>query len=196
MKIGIDIDGVLTDSEKYIIDYGVKFCLEHNLTYRINEKEYDENKILGISAENGFKFWNEYLKYYITKYSPRENAAEVIKKLKEEGHEIYLITARNEWGFKADDCGKMKEYTAQWLKEQNIMYDKIIFTEGSKTPYCKGNYIDVMIEDSPKNIKELSEKLPVFCYNNPYNADVTGKNITRVYSWYEVYDKIHKMLEK
>ena len=196
MRIGIDIDGVLTNIEEFIADYEVKFCYENNLSYRVNLNEYDEAKALGISAENCEKFWNKYLKYYAKEYRARDFASEVIKKLKEEGHEIYIVTARNEWGLTGDDYGKMKQFVKEWLKKNNIYYDKIVYTEETKLPYCVGNYIDIMIEDKPENVKEISTKMPVLCYNCNYNADVKGKNITRVYSWYDIYNKINGAVKK
>ena len=35
MNIGIDIDGVLTDIARFAADYGIKFCYENNLDYKI-----------------------------------------------------------------------------------------------------------------------------------------------------------------
>lgn len=196
MRIGIDIDGVLTNIEEFIADYEVKFCYENNLSYRIKLNEYDDAKALGISAENCEKFWNKYIKYYATEYKARDFAAEVINKLKEDGHEIYIVTARNEYGLTGEDYGKMKEFVKEWLKKNNIYYDKIVHTEETKLPYCVGNYIDVMIEDKPENVKEISTKMPVLCYNCSYNVDIKGKNITRVYSWYDIYNKIKQMCNK
>lgn len=193
MRIGIDIDGVLTDIEQFIIDYGLKFCHENNLSYRIKSNEYDEAKALCISEENVDKFWNKYMKYYAKEYRARDFASEVIKKLKEYGHEIYIVTARNEYGLTGDDYGKMKKIVKEWLKKNNIYYDKIVHTEETKLPYCVGNYIDIMIEDKPENIKQVATKIPVLCYNCSYNADIKGKNITRVYSWYDIYYKIKQM---
>lgn len=190
MRIGIDIDGVLTDCDRFVEEYGAKFCVENNLTYRIKPGEYNSSKELGISKENDEKFWNKYLKQYVTEYSPRDFASEVINRLKEECHEIYIITARNEWGFTQEDYGKMREYTEKWLKKNKIYYDKLIFTEGSKVPYVIGNYIDVMIEDAPKHIKPIAKKVPVLAYYNTYNENIKGKNIKRVYNWYDIYNKI------
>lgn len=193
MRIGIDIDGVLTNIEEFIADYEVKFCYENNLTYRVNLKEYDEAKALGISEQNCEKFWNKYMKYYATEYKARDFASEVINKLKEDGHEIYIVTARNEYGLTGEDYGKMKQFVKEWLEKNKIYYDKIVYTEETKLPYCIGNYIDIMIEDKPENVKEISTKIPVLCYNCSYNADIKGKNITRVYSWYDIYNKINQM---
>ena len=193
MRIGIDIDGVLTDVEQFTIDYETKFCYENNLTYKIKPNEYDDSKAFCISEENSEKFWNKYIKYYATEYRARDFASEVIRKLKEDGHEIYIVTARNEWGLTGEDYGKMKEFVREWLKKNDIYYDKILHTEETNLTYCVGNYIDIMIEDKPENVKEISAKMPVLCYNCNYNADIKGKNITRVYSWYDIYNKINQM---
>ena len=196
MRIGIDIDGVLTDSEKNMIDYGTKFCIENNLTYRVKPEKFDGDKVLGISRENEAKFWTKYLGRYIRETKPRDLAKEVIDKLKEERYEIYLITARDEWKNQKEKGVSMREDTKKWLDENGIYYDKLIFSEGGKLPYCVGNYIDVMIEDAPKFIKEVSRKIPVLCYHCTYNQYVKGRNITRVYSWYDIYYKIINNLYK
>ena len=31
MRIGIDIDGILTNDDNYILDFTSKYCYEHNL---------------------------------------------------------------------------------------------------------------------------------------------------------------------
>ena len=191
MRIGIDLDGVITDIARFVADYGTKFCYENNIEFKLNAGEYDEAKALGISYEDAEKFWNEYLPYYAMKYNAREFAREVIAKLKET-NEIYIITARNEDGLPPESYGHMQEMVVNWLKHQNIAYDKIIFTKGSKLPYCLENNIDVMIEDSPRNILDISSKVPVLCFNNQYNEKIDGENITRVYSWYDILKKLEK----
>lgn len=189
MRIGIDIDGVLTDLARFVSDYGIKFCHENSIEYKIKDDSYYESEALGISLENAEKFWNKYLPYYATEYEPRKFASEVIKKLKE-NNEIYIITARNEEGLPKEVYGKMQEFVKEWLEKNNIEYDKLIFTVGSKLPYCLENNIDIMVEDSPRNLTEISTKIPVLCFDNPYNKNIEGENITRVYSWYDILHKI------
>ena len=189
MRIGIDIDGVLTDIETFLLDYGSKYCVENNIPLNIAEEiDYDESKTFGWTDEQAIEFWNEYIIHYFTEYKPREFAKEVITKLKEEGNEIYIITARNEYGVPREYTNDVKKLTEEWLKKNEIPYDKIIFSSGSKLPYTRGNYIEVVIEDNPENIKDIAQTTPVICYNNFYNKDVDGKNITRAYSWYDVYN--------
>ncbi len=189
MKIGIDIDGVLTDIARFVLDYGTKFCYENNIKYKLKDDEYDETKALGIQEEQMEKFWNTYLGLYATQYPTREFASEAIKQLKKD-NEIYIITARNEDGLPKETYGTMQTMVKKWLEDSKIVYDKLIFTRGSKLPYCLENGIDIMIEDSPKNIMDISSKLSVFCFDNPYNKKVAGNNITRVYSWYDVLSKL------
>lgn len=189
MRIGIDIDGCLTDVAKFIADYGAKFCYENNIQFNFKENEYDESKALGISNEDVEKFWNKYLVYYATKYPARKFASEVINKLKEK-NEIYIITARNEEGLPKEAYGYMQKMVKEWLENQQIKYDKLIFTKDNKLPYCLENKVDIMIEDWDKNILEIATKIPVLCFDNPYNKNVEGKNILRVYSWYDILSKL------
>ena len=60
MNIGIDIDGVLTDLAKYIIEYGSKMCVEENWTLNINAEEYWETKTFNWEEGQDEKFWNTY----------------------------------------------------------------------------------------------------------------------------------------
>lgn len=192
MKIGIDIDGVLTDIGRFIVDYGSKFCYENGINFVINEEEYSETEALGITDEQSESFWNTYLEFYAKQYPVRDFAKEVIIKLKE-NNEIFIITARNEDGLPKETYGTMQQMVKKWLEEMGIEYDKLIFTKGSKLPYCEENNIDIMIEDSPTNIVDISSKIPVLCFHNSYNRKIEGKNITRVYSWYDVLTKIENM---
>lgn len=189
MKIGIDIDGVIVDVARFMVDYGTKFYYDNGIDTKMKEDEYDDAKVLGLTEEQTEKFWNTYLEFYVTKYPARNFASEVIKKLKQH-HEIYIITARNEDGLPKESYGTMQVMVKKWLMENQIEYDKIIFTEGSKLPYCLENGIDIMIEDSPFNVVDIASRMPVLCFDNAYNRKIEGENITRVHSWYDVLGKI------
>lgn len=196
MRIGIDIDGVLTDLEQFSIDYFSKYCVENNINFNIGTSNYYISKTFNISIEKEDDFWNKYLESYAINEKARPFASEVIKKLKQDGHEIYIITAR--WlTNREDEIGdKMREIVKKWLTENEIIYDKLIFSKGSnegKSQEILENKIDLMIEDSPNNINELSNIIPIICYDAGYNKNCVGDKITRCYSWYDIYAKISKM---
>lgn len=196
MRIGIDIDGVLTNWEQFMLDYATKYCYENNLEIKLNPNEYDEIKVLNITTEQTEKFWNLYLGNYIKKTPIRVFAKDIIDKLKHEGNKIYIITTRDEYGLSKELYGKMEELTKQWLKDNEIEYDKIFFTKGSKMQTIIEQNIDIMIDDAPENIEELSSKILILCYNAQYNANIEGNNIIRVFSWYDIYEKIKRRQAK
>ena len=66
-------------------------------------------------------------------------------------------------------------------------YDEIIAGPGSKKDKCLKHNIDIMIEDKANNVMEISKYIPVICFDTPYNLDIAGDNIYRVYSWYQIY---------
>lgn len=196
MRIGIDIDGVLTDRERFAIDYISKYCVENNIEYNIGDSNYEDCKTFNINKEQENDFWNKYLEYYSINEKARPFASEVIKKLKEDGNEIYIITAR--WLTNRDDDvgNKMREIVKDWLYKNKILYDKLIFSKATnerKSQEIIENKIDLIIEDSPNNINELSKVVPVICYHAEYNKNCLGSKIIRCYSWYNIYSKINNL---
>ncbi len=190
MRVGIDIDGVLTDVESYQLDFGSKFYLyKYNKTI-VNYKGYDTTSIFDGTVKQDNEFWFENIREYI-KQPARKYSDEVIQKLKDEGHEIYIITARSSALEYTDmSTEEMREAVREWLAKYGIHYDKLIFSPEDKVDICLTNNIDLMIEDKPKNIMDISKHIPVICYNAGYNENCCGNNITRCYSWYDIYTKI------
>lgn len=189
MRIGIDIDGVLTDMERWQLDYGSKYYYEKYNKKIANPKGYDTSEVFDVSIEAENKWWFDEIREYM-KEPARKFAGEVINKLKDEGNEIYIITARSsDLTYTDITTEEMQEGVRTWLKDNGIIYDNLIFSPEDKLEICLENKIDLMIEDRPANINQISTKIPVICYNAGYNENCIGENITRCYSWYDIYDK-------
>lgn len=56
MKIGIDIDGVLTDIEQWQLDYGSKFVFEQYHKGIINSEGYDIEEIFNVDEKQKTNF--------------------------------------------------------------------------------------------------------------------------------------------
>lgn len=193
MRIGIDIDGVLTDIEKWQLDYGSKFYYENYNKEIINPKGYETNEIFNSDIECDDQFWNKYFKDYSINVEVRKFADEVISKLKQDAYEIYIITARGSFlshSAKIMTKEENEQIVKQWLNKNNIYYDDIIFSPEDKLDICINNNIDIMIEDKVDNIDKISTKIPVICFNAGYNEICKGNNIYRAYSWYDIYNII------
>ena len=182
MKIGFDVDGVLTDLENYQLEYGKKYFGEDKL---VNENGYTIQEIFGCSKEEEEKFWIKYIWKYCLKEQIRENVINYIKRLKSEGNEIHIITGRAHTT-EQNATGKLfRKMLLYKLKEAGIDFDSIVYCSESKSAEdklkaCKKIGIDVMFEDKAENIKELSEICKVVCFDAKYNKDVNGDNIIRV----------------
>ena len=198
MRIGIDIDGVLTDVERFELDYFSKYLVKNNIEYTVGASGYSIGETFNVSKQTEVSFWNEHIFFYAEKEKIRPFASEVIKKLKSDGHEIYIITAR-ELTEKDDELGiKMQKTVKEWLSNNDVIYDQLIFSQKKeknekKVDACLENKIEIMIEDSPTNINELSKMLPVICYDTSYNRHCFSENIYRCFSWYDIYKKINEI---
>ena len=198
MRIGIDIDGVLNSQYNFCIDYGTKFCNELG-KYRLENINAMDTIDMFLWEENiAHQFWNTYREDLVVKSPTKKYASEVINKLKNEGNLIYIITARknnDEWfpDFLKED---VEEITKKWLKENKIYYDEIAFDVKDKEKYCKNNNIDIMIEDDPNNLRKLIGNTNVIIFDYPYNRNVEFADLTRAYSWYDIYYKINYIKEE
>ena len=195
MKIGIDIDGVLTDFEKWQLEVGSKFFIKYNKNI-VNPNGYDSDDVFNVTKELDSEFWRDYLYDYAKNEPARKFAGEVIDKLKDKGYEIYIITARYLTDRNDDLGNNMRNTVINWLKENNINYDKIIFSPDDKFEICKENNINIMIEDRVENINNISKIMPVVCFDAAYNKMCNGKNIFRSYTWYDVYYQIINVIGK
>ena len=89
------------------------------------------------------KFYLDNIEYFASLLKPIKDCQKYIRKLKEEGNEIYIITGRDNGEY--SDPYNM---TVNWLKENNIYYDKLFlvdaYNSNFKTEMCLKYKIDVM----------------------------------------------------
>ena len=192
MKIGIDIDGVLNSQYNFCIDYGSKFCYELGKYKLENSNAIDTTDMFLWGDEVAHQFWNKYTKDLVITLPAKKFASDIIKKLKEENYEIYIITARkngDEW-FSETLKSNVEKITIQWLHNNAIVYDHIAFDVKDKGLFCQENNIDYMIEDDPIHLNKLIGKTKVLVFDYPYNRLEEFKDLIRVYSWYDIYSKI------
>ena len=188
MKIGIDLDGVVIDSEQ---------------TFRVYEEIFDIDILKGnnlIDLEEP-KFqqrykWNdeqkeEFIKKYfmkVSKDSPLMSGfKEVYKLLKTQGHEFIAITARG--GF----IKEMKDDAIRILEENDIYFDKCFWKIDDKLEICKKEKVDLMIDDDWRIINKLSENKIKTLYFRDVNLKKLeeSKYIKEVNNWGQIYRYIN-----
>lgn len=176
MNIAFDVDGVFTDFEWFMDVYGEWFFKKRATG---SKKSTSVAERFGYEKKYDKHFYLFYLVWYAKKFPIRENASETIRRLKEEGHKIYIITARA-LTEKDNVLGRyMQKLLKRWLLENGIEYDGIYFcnTEESakdKVSWCRKLQIDVFVEDDPKNIEELKKECRIICLSADYNQNLDG----------------------
>lgn len=184
MKIGIDLDGVVIDSETTFRAYEEIFDIDilkgNNL---INKKE--------PKFQARYNWTNEQEKEFIEKYfmtvSKESNLMSgfvgIYNLLKEQGHQFVVITARG--GF----IKKMKDDAIRLLEENNIKFDKYYWKVEDKLEICKNEKVDIMIDDDWKIIKRLADNEVKTLYFRDTNLMKLEENeyIKEVNNWGEIY---------
>lgn len=196
MIIGIDIDDTTVVTVKSMVKYGDKYDTE--VLGRAAKKDnlgqikdrYYMKALYGWTEEEKFSFFDMYYKNVLEECYPLPNASEIINKLKSEGHQIVFITARLT---NIKDCDT-ENITKATFEKYNIPYDKLIMNVDNKLEFCKQNGVEVFIEDSYETCKNLQANgIKAYLMTTQMNRNIEDKNIERVASWDEVYEKISNL---
>lgn len=178
MKIAIDIDDTLTNTREQQLIYWKEY-------YNNNPKEgYSEDLPAAINEwgdEYIQEFWDTYRELLSFKSSYKDDVGKIVEQLKEDGHEVCIVTSRPEYKYT-----NLKERIASALKENNIKIDKIYTDARDKGKYCKEHNFDLLIDDDIKHVlsaKKLGLKAILFNENNDYDGLQTT-------TWKELYNII------
>lgn len=187
LTLGIDLDDTITNSIESLLNYAKLYNKEKGISFPIDENQWDFDKAFGWNENNIIEFTSKYLKTLLKEATIKEGAVETIEKLREEGYEIVVITARYE-----KELGDPYNFTKAWLEENNIFFDKLIVNSKEKEIDCLKNNVEIFIDDNVNNCIKVHEKLhiPVFLFDNIFNRNKEQPFIERIYSWSELYSKI------
>ena len=198
MRIGIDIDNTITDIEELLNEAAFNYAkqLGKEITEADRDKKIEDSKNDGNVYKKRYNFTYEELKHFLgniqeeitNNAEPRSGAVETINKLRQQGHEIYIITARDN-EFHEDPYMLSKV----WLDDNNIEYDKLIVNVRKKAPVCKDEKIDVFIDDNLNNCLEVARE---GIKTIRFTADTAEyENIVNINNWDEVYVYINKIVK-
>lgn len=182
MKIGIDIDGVLQDTERYFEAYANIFDYDNGGRGVVHPEEYKASRRYDWSEEEFIKFIDQYM-YNIMESAPiMAGAEDIVKRLKADGHQLYIITARGIL-FEHE-----KEIADDFLARLGVEFDGIYYGCRDKLPACIDAKIDYMIDDAPYNVTHLSENgIKCLFFRSSCVDDIINDNVNDVYNWGDVY---------
>ena len=188
MNIGVDIDNVLSNfNEKLLREF-----LEHDKELRnsgiVNKDAYITRGMFDWSKDEFDDFYYKNIERIAKNLNVIDGAPEYIKKLREKGYKIYIISGRDN-----GEYSNPYKMTKDWLEKYNIQYDKLILTDvfdsAKKAKVCLENNISIMIDDSSRIQLEVDKtRVTALLMDTPYNRQI--KSLIRVHNWKEIYDFI------
>lgn len=171
MRIGIDIDDTITDTNKVYQKYLRKYCRQERLDYvpgmRLNKEDY-----LKLFQKNNI----------LSKVKPKKDVKKVLQKWNQLGYKIYIITAREPEKFP-----NIEETTKRFFQELEVQYEKIIFAAKDKYEEAKAFHLDVYIDDQervldkfPKNNITLLRMMNQKDFYSKYQKVTSWKEIETI----------------
>lgn len=196
MNIGIDIDNTITEVQEELNHAAYEYAIKLGKNIENAENPFEDTKNNGDTYKKKFQFSDEELKNFLKNIQekitnnakPRENAVETINRLKQNGHKIIIITARDSEFHDNPDL-----LSQDWLNKNNIKYDKLIVNAREKGIVCKNENIDLFIDDQLNNCLNVSkEGIKVIRISNEIN---NNKDIVDLNNWTKIYEYIGKLNE-
>ena len=184
MRIGIDLDGVVIDSESVFRVYEEIYAIDElNGSKIIDRTEPKYQGRYKWTPEEQDKFNKKYLLKGSQESNIMPGFIPVYKKLRDMGIEMVVITARGVF------VPEMKDDALRLLDENNIVFDKYYWNVGNKLEICQKENIDIMIDDDYKIIKQISsENIKTIYFRGPGIKKLKENDyIHEVSNWGDIY---------
>ena len=142
MRIGIDLDDTICRTSEMVHEKMDEYSAKTN------------RDVLEIMSNELIReqFFNEYLPIIYKEVVIKHDVKDVIRRLRNKGNEIYIITGR-----KQSQIPNIMQITDKWLEDNGIEFDGL-FTSAygdTKADVCKREHIDLMVDDNPYNYKTI-----------------------------------------
>lgn len=143
MRIAVDIDDTLNVVDR--ISRPSAYIKRNNLPFRlINENTGAFLDTFDWKSEDVAAFMREGGITIFTDAPVRKGACEALGRLREEGHEIIILTARQR-----DWFGNPEKLSRDWLEKRRIPYDEIVaeIQMDDKARFCREHGISAIVDD-------------------------------------------------
>ena len=198
MRIGLDIDNVITNFDKGILEaYFVEDKKKRNKGI-VNPNGHWIKNMFDWSLDETEAFFNNNMERIAKTLEPVKDCKYYMDKLLSEGHELYLISHRA-YPHYHDPYNT----TINWLQKHDINYTKLVLSETTnKSKECKQYNIDIMFDDVISNCEKLlASGINCYLMETEYNVKNKG-NLKSVKNWQDLYNviccmnnKIHVILD-
>jgi uncharacterized protein len=182
MRIAIDIDSTLHHYWDVLSDaaqrrFGIELPYEEQFDWGITRLKPDQLRCVIDETHADAA---------ILSGRPYDHAVEAVNAWHDAGHFIHITSHRAQRAHVA---------TEQWLDAIGLRYDEL-YCSDDKVTRCVEINIDLLIDDSPKNIEKALERgIRVATIHHPWNADVCEiEDVTCAKDWAQLATKLKPLL--
>ncbi|HKL23422.1 MAG TPA: dUTP diphosphatase [Candidatus Nanoarchaeia archaeon] len=175
--VGVDIDGVLAAYPEHFLDFvnrkmGTDYSVESLTNYDIYEAlDLPEN----VTKELKDKFRQSGEKRFIP---ITEGAREFLKKLRKNGYQIVLLSARPYKKYR-----RIFADTKEWLEKNNLVHDAILWDEDKCARLIREfgtDKVKFFVEDNLENANDVADVSKVYLLDKSYNKGKIKENVVRI----------------
>lgn len=175
MRIGVDIDGTLTDSGVFIEKLNQIFNQAKTLS---DWHVYELDRVYGVARKDVEDFFRNSPQVY-QNINPRKEALELLQWAQKMQARIYYVSARDR---------DLVLITKKWLAENGFPPGEVFCLQSQdKIPVFRQLGVDVVLEDCGEIAEKVAAELniPVILVDYPYNRLVRHSLIYRIKEFWE-----------
>jgi uncharacterized HAD superfamily protein len=183
MRIAIDIDSTLHHYWDVLSDaarrrFGIELPYEEQFDWGVTRLKPKQLEVCIAETHSDA---------VILEGRPYPGAVEAVRRWHEQGHFIHITTHRQ------TDC---HEATTAWLNQIGLPFDEL-YCSFDKVARCAEIDIDVLIDDSPRNIEQALEAgIVVATLRHPWNTDVCDvEDVVAAADWAELEHALAPVLD-
>lgn len=165
MNIGFDIDDTLTNSKFYAKKFYEEYKKISQRSLEDKQSKFGFIKKICINFKKQFnEIKHNFKQQFLKEVLVSQDAKVVLEKLKQEGHTIFVITKRF--------SNKPYKRSIKLLKDNDLLFDKLIINAGNKLQVCKNNDIDLFIDNSISICDNLNKNgINAYVINTYFNKE-------------------------
>ena len=183
MKIGIDLDGVIFDTERVYGFYSDIWDLEHHgLDNILDNSSPTFQQRFRWSDDEIKDFYKKYAHKIIKNTGLNPGVKETLIYLKSLGYDLYVVSMRGFYNKEEIDI------TLDLFKKEGLdVFTECIFEADDKRKVVVDKKIDYVIDDNLDICNSVSDICKTIYFKGVYAADATDKSIITVHSWQDIY---------